>query len=257
MKKYTANIAQKLKRKKSGFALLLLFAAVLLTACKKEKTEENDGELNVKSEIVSSKEAVIGSGVLSKKEIELAAQVYSFTAEDISVSSGTLKIYISEASKASIIEADDNVLEDFSLEVDENSKTITLKADSKKTYKNLNCTVTVCAAVDSITAGGVSDISYTASREGNIRITAKQAARVEAAGTCTRAEYDISGAAVLNAFELKAEQVQVRAEGSSKANVYAEASIKIEALKASTVNYSGNPKTVEDYADSTASIQKK
>ncbi|MBK8444145.1 MAG: DUF2807 domain-containing protein [Sphingobacteriales bacterium] len=73
----------------------------------------------------------------------------------------------------------------------------------------------------------------------NLDVNVSGAANIELHGMVNKADYDLSGACKLKAYDLKAKTVSVDASGACSAQVYAEESINADASGPSSIRYRG------------------
>ncbi len=234
-------------RKKALLVLAVCMTGIMFVCgCGEKKVIINNGKNIVKN-----------SGSTAQKTVEIPEGVYSFSVDEISMNQGSVTVSITPENGESVIEVNEDVLEDFSLEVDADNKTLKLVGDKGKSYENLQCHVTLCASVDSVEVCGAIKVVYEVpSNTESIRIRADGACQVDAKGSCVNSEYEVGGVSVLDAAGITAEHVTVKADGTAKASVYASQSLDAKASGVSSISYSGDPEDVTEEADGVAKIEK-
>ncbi len=227
-----------------------------LSACKKGNDFRSNTAFNTGG---NYDKKVDGSGKMSESSFQIPdGHYYKLILTGISSSDSTFKVNIASSGNNATIKADDNVIEDFQLDVDDKAGTITLLTDKKTMYNKINCTILINAAINAIEAEGAAVIEYNAPvNADNIEITLRGVCSMTASGSADKAEYDLSGTTVLKANALAANEVTVRAAGVSNAEVCADSVLNAKASGTSGITYSGDPETVNDSISGMASITKK
>lgn len=227
-----------------------------LSACGKKGGTKADTVTNVGG---SYDKTVDGSGKISACNFRIPdGQNYKFILSGISSSNSNIKVNIASSGNTAVIEADDNVIGDFHIDVDEKAGTIKFSADKKTMYRKIDCTISINAAVNSVEADGAAVIEYNAPENADkVEIRLSGVCSMSAEGTANKTVYDLSGTSVLKADGLAANEVTVNASGVSKAEVCANIILNAEASGTSTIRYSGDPDTVNDSVSGLSSIRKK
>lgn len=227
-----------------------------LSACGKEGNAGADAVMNMGGVY---EKTVDGSGRMSTSNFQIPdGQNYKLILSGINSSDSNVKVNIASSGNNAVIEADDNVIYDFHIDIDEQAGTITFSADKKTMYNKINCTIAINAAVDSVEAGGAAVIEYNAPENtDNVKIKLSGVCSMTAAGTADKAVYELSGTSVLKADGLVANEVTVSASGVSKAEVHANSILNAESSGTSSIMYSGDPDTVNDSVSGVSSISKK
>lgn len=203
-------------------------------------------------------ETTAGSGKLTDKTVEIPDGTYAFSVEGIQLVQSSLQVNIVPEAGNSSIKVDDNVIDDFELDVDENGKTIKLQANGEGAYQKIDCTVTLHADISSIDVGGVTRVDYTVpDNTEHAEIRAEGSSVVTVSGSCTDVIFRLSGASVVDASKLEASNAEVETEGSTKLDLHCGDSLKANASGASEINYAGNPGDVEHEVSGTASVNEK
>lgn len=227
-----------------------------LSAC----GEKNNIDSGIAVDIDGSYDKTVdGSGKMFTSDFQIPdSQNYKFIISSISSSNATFKVNIASSGNSAVIEADDNVIGDFHLDVDEQAGTITFSADKKNMYNKINCTITINAAVNAVEAEGAAVIEYNAPENAeNVEFKLSGVCSMTALGMADKAFYDLSDTSVLKADGLSANEVTVKASGVSNAEVHANSVLNAEASGTSIITYSGDPVTVNDNASGVSSIMKK
>lgn len=244
------------KKKVVKLLMLAALGAVVASGCGKEDKIESkiisgDGSVIVSDNAI---ETETGSGKEAEKELEIPEGTYKFSVENFTVMNSSFQINLVPGESSSI-KVDDNVLDDFGLEVDEEKKELTFKTSSEGAYTGIHCTVTIGVDVDSVQVGGVANVAYTVPESvGTVSIHAEGSSNVTAKGECQSVSYDVLGAANVDGTELKCTDGEIKAEGSAMLKVNCSGSLKISASGASQVTYSGNPAQVEKEISGSASV---
>lgn len=227
-----------------------------LSACGKDGKTGGDVVINIGG---NYEKTVDGSGKMSTNDFQIPdGQNYKLIFSGVSSTNSSFTVNIASSGSSAAIEADDNVIGDFNLDVNEQTGTIIFSADNKNLYNNVSCTVSINAAVTSVEADGAAVLTYnTPENADSIGITLSGACSMTAAGTANSAVYEVTGASVLKAYGLAADSVTVSLSGTSNAEVHADGVLKAEAAGTSSIIYSGDPDTVNKDASGTASITKR
>ena len=101
---------------------------------------------------------------------------------------------------------------------------------------------------------GASQANLDVNVSGIFKLDVKGASKVDLRGTSNIFSVNGIGASDINAYELKAKQVDVHVAGASHAKVFATESIKAEAFGASEIDCKGNPKNVKKSDGGASSI---
>lgn len=98
---------------------------------------------------------VDGSGKITSKSFDIPDNLnYRLIVSSISMSNSSVKVNIVSSETNAVIEADDNVIDDFRFDVDKESNTISLSANKATMYNKINCTVNINAPINYIEADG-------------------------------------------------------------------------------------------------------
>ena len=101
-----------------------------------------------------------------------------------------------------------------------------------------------------VTADGVTGDA----EEKGLRLSASGASQVTARGGCVRLAAEASGASVVDANDLLAQEARARATGASTVKLFAARSVEVTASGASTVRVAGHPKNVRRESSGGSSI---
>ena len=197
--------------------VLVLFVILLsLTACQKY--------------------GVRGNGNLTTE----TRSIENFTAIE---AGGIFRVYVEIGESASLkIEAEENLMGFIKAKV----KGSTLVLDLKK---NINpkehVTVYVTTPdLERVESSGASKIYVENIDSDYFKLDLSGAGKVKLVGKTDRFIADISGAANLDAFDLKCEDVDIDMSGASKAEIYCDGILKTDISGVGKVVYDGNPKNV-------------
>lgn len=170
--------------------------------------------------------------------------------------SGIFQVEIVSGKEYSVeVQADDNLIHLIETNVDGDSLKIELseKASPKSdmivriTAPNIERVETTGAA--KVTANGISNESFAIESTG--------ASKVSLSGETAKLDIDITGASLVDAEQMKAGDVDVKASGASKINVNVSGELHTEASGASRIVYSGEPRSIDNHASGASSISKK
>lgn len=190
-----------------------------------------------------------GSGVRKSEKRDLK----TFSAVD---TTGAYEVQISCQKPASFeIEADDNILPLIKTEVRDG----VLYVSSQESYNSAKA-VTLRIALPELSAvssRGAGDISVTDANSNDLKIESTGAASIKAAGKVKTATFSSTGAGDIDASRLVAEKTKVTVTGAASVNVYASEQLDVSVSGAGSVNYSGNPKTVNKGVSGFGSVNKK
>lgn len=153
------------------------------------------------------------------------------------------------------VEADDNLLSHVKTEVNGDTLKIYTE-DSISTKTNINVKISM-PELKKIDASGASKVNITGVTADSLELKASGASKVTVAGEAKNLKADASGASTINAENLKATKADVDSNGASKIIVSALDELNAEASGASSVTYTGDPKSIKQDASGASSINKK
>lgn len=131
--------------------------------------------------------------------------------------------------------------------------------DTKKNIsprKEIKIKITV-PSLERLESSGACDVYVESISGDKFTLDLSGAGSVEVNGKVDRLDVDISGAASVNAKNLKARDTRVSLSGASSADVYASEFIDASVSGVGTINYYGNPKDVKSDISGIGSIHKK
>lgn len=173
-----------------------------------------------------------------------------------------------------VLRTDDNLVEH--IDVSSADDTLSIALDRSVGDATLQADLTVpAAALASIEVIGASSLTATdpitsaqlrmrtggASRAfvvvtgDTFDVTADGASVVNAGGSVTSLSVDARGASTLQLSELAAQSVEVTADGASRVDVTASGELLVRAGGASTVRYSGSPRSVEREVSGASTVE--
>lgn len=215
--------------------LLLVVLAVSLTACgsiKNDGAEGTKGSGNVKTETRNL------SGFKKIKADSAVALEVSFKPE-YSVT----------------LEGDDNILPQFTTEVDGDKLIITSKG-KVTTQSRVKVRITM-PELTFLDLNGAVDATVTGVKGENLEVDANGASRLKIDGEVRELDADATGASKFGGDDLKVENAKVKANGASYIIVNASGELKAEANGASGIMYIGEPRKLEQQSAGASSITKK
>lgn len=250
--------AFKLNSKKISMTAILTALIMIcpMTGCGKDDNVQPNIVIDMNNDYENT---VDGSGKMTSKSFDISDNLnYRLIVSSISMSNSSIKVNIVSSGTDAVIEADDNVIDDFKFETDKESNTISLAADKATMYNKINCTVNINAPINYIEADGGIQIEYTAPEKlETFEVDLSGSCSLTASGTADSGVYNMSGSSLLNAVDLKAAEVKVNTSGVSKAEVYAEKNLDAEASGTSSITYYAEPEILNKNASGMASIDKK
>jgi len=209
-----------------------------------------------------------GNGNVIKETREIS----SFDAIDVG---GAFNVILTQGNTESlIIEADENLLPIIRTSVNgrtlritteeniRNSKALNLFINFKDIDKldisgacNLECTNELSFSTLKIEASGASDIDLDLTAE-ILLCDYSGASEINLTGKVRECEFEVSGASEIDAYDLVAEEIELRASGASEAKLHATESLRIRASGASSVRYMGDP-IVDSNVSGAGSVKKR
>lgn len=192
---------------------------------------------------------VKGSGNRKTEKRDLAA----FKAID---TTGAYEVELTCQKPASFeIEADDNILPLIKTEVRDGVLYVT----SEKSYNpsravRLRLNLPELIAVSSRGAG---EINVQDAKSDDLKIESAGAASIKAAGKVKSVTISSAGAGDIDSSRLQAEKARVTVAGAASVNVFASEQLDVSVSGVGSVNYSGNPKTVNKSVSGIGSVNKK
>ncbi len=152
------------------------------------------------------------------------------------------------------IEADDNILPLIKTDVHDG----VLSVSSDERYNSGKAVVLRITRPEltELTSRGAGDITIADVNNDNLKIESLGAASVKAAGKVKAAEISSTGAGDIDAVKLQAVTAKVKVTGAANVNVFASDQLDVSVTGVGSVNYSGNPKTVNKSVGGLGSVNK-
>lgn len=240
-----------MRLKKAMAAVLSATVLATFTACRGDM-QTTTYDFNLPDNF---SEVKTGSGESVKQDISLEDGVYEFSIGYINYSGSDIKVEIDPYAEESYIERDENLVDDVTLSIDEESKTIVLEGKSGVMYDNLNCKIKLAAKVASVEIKGDVFVDYTVPHGvEDVRISAGGTCVVEAKGVCTSGLYTLTGDARLYASDVITDRSKVNVSGTSMAEVFAKNALDANATGSSTIIYHGSPSSTIKTASGRSTI---
>ncbi len=192
---------------------------------------------------------VQGSGVRKTEKRDLG----SFTSIQ---ASGAYEMKVTCQQPASFeIEGDDNILPLIKTEVRDG----VLHIHNEKSY---NPTTVIMiriglADLNRFATDGAGDVSITNVKNEKLSVNSTGATRIKAEGQTKLIEINVSGAAKIDASNLRAERATVTVNGAAHVDVYASQQLDATVAGVGQVNYDGNPGIVNKNVTGLGSVNKK
>ena len=212
--------------------LLVLWAALALTvsSCQFTRGLKGSGNLKTEKRTVASFKAIDATGAY---EVDVVCQ------KPVNVE----------------IETDDNILPLIKTEVRDGVLYVT----SQERY-NATKGVTLRISVPDLTAissHGAGDIKIADASSNELKIDSTGAASVKATGKAKSLTISSTGAGDVDTSKLQAGKVRVSVSGAASIDVYASEQLDVSVSGVGSVNYSGNPKTVNKNVSGLGSVNQK
>ena len=243
----------------SLFSKAILFACVLfIISCDNMTVSTGDGS-----------EKVEGSGKLGSEVREIS------TFDQIKIE-GVFNVFLSQKDKESIrVEADENILPLVLTSVENNVLTVKLKDNTSiSKMKKINVYISM-VNISSLKSEGVGMLNCEnqlnlnslelnlsgvgASRlnleVGTLTIKSELVGALFLTGTAKDVTVKHNGIGAFEAFDLKAEKLNIETDGVGKAEVFASSELIIEANGVGGVKYKGNPKTKNIKSEGVGSVE--
>ena len=189
-----------------------------------------------------------GSGVRKSEKRELKP----FNAID---TTGAYEVHITCQKPVSFeIEADDNILPIIKTEVRDGI----LVVNSDERYHSGRAIVLriTLPELTAVTSRGAGDVTIADVNGDDLKIESLGAASVKAAGKVKTAVISSTGAGDIYATKLQAVSAKVNVTGAATVNVFASEQLDVSVAGVGSVNYSGNPKTVNKNVGGFGSVNK-
>lgn len=210
--------------------LLVLFPAVLLLAACNFRGVRGSGDLDRETRNVEN-----------FKEIEVG---------------GAFEVFVKVGESTSLeIEGDDNLLQYIRTRV----KGDRLEIDTRKNIrpkKDLIIRITT-PELEKIISSGASTVSVSNINSEVFKIILSGASSINLDGSTDKFRVEMSGAGSLDAYNLKAKDVDISISGACSADVYASEYLDAEVSGVGSIEYAGNPSKVNTNVSGVGSISRK
>ncbi len=153
------------------------------------------------------------------------------------------------------VEADDNLLQFIKTEV--NGDTLVIKTDKRFSTRNPVRVRISAPDIENLEVSGASKLSLVNLKNDSLRVDSSGASKIKVDGETKNLSVELSGASRLDAENLKTENADIDASGASNANVFVSDGLKADLSGASSVVYSGNPKSVDKKTSGASSVKNK
>jgi len=192
---------------------------------------------------------VKGSGNRKSEKRDLPA----FKAVD---TTGAYEIEVTCQKPASFeIEADDNILPLIKTDVRDG----VLYVSNQQRYNSRRAVALRISLPEliAVSSRGAGDITVSDAKSDDLKIESTGAASVKAAGKVSSVAISSAGAGDLDTSRLMATKASVTVAGAASVNVYASDQLDVTVSGVGSVDYSGNPKTVNKNVTGFGSVNKK
>lgn len=153
------------------------------------------------------------------------------------------------------VEADDNLLSLIKTEV--SGDVLKISSKDKISPKTKILVKVSMPELDSLNVSGASAATATNLKADLLKLEASGASKIKVEGQANILESNASGASGIDAEGLKVENADVEASGASNTTVSATNDLKANASGASTIYYTGEPKSVSPKSSGASSVKKK
>lgn len=152
------------------------------------------------------------------------------------------------------VETDDNILPLVRTEVEDGVLKIRREGHFSSNGKVLIRIFT--PNIENLEVSGASKIFVNDVNNDFLNLDVSGASKIDINGKTNRLKIDLSGASRINAVNLTAENVSVEASGASKIDVFVSDELYADLSGASRLNYSGEPKNVQEKTSGASSVNK-
>ena len=153
------------------------------------------------------------------------------------------------------IEADDNILPLIKTDVHDGVLTVT-NDESYNSTKAVTLRISV-PELNEVISRGTGEIKISDAAGEKLRLESMGAASFDASGKVKSVEISSTGAGKIDATSLQAEKAKVDVTGAASVDVYASDQLDVKVSGAGSVEYSGNPKTVNKSVAGIGSVSPK
>ena len=153
------------------------------------------------------------------------------------------------------IEADDNILPLIKTEVRDG----VLYVSNQQHYRSRRAVALRISLPEliAVSSRGAGDITVSDAKSDDLKIESTGAASVKAAGKVSSVAISSAGAGDIDTSRLMATKASVTVAGAASVNVYASDQLDVTVSGVGSVDYSGNPKTVNKNVTGFGSVNKK
>ncbi|HYX31458.1 MAG TPA: head GIN domain-containing protein [Pyrinomonadaceae bacterium] len=179
--------------------------------------------------------------------------VKSFNAID---TTGAYEINITCQKTAGVqLEADDNLLPLIKTEVRDG---ILFVSSDQQFHSSKAPTLRITVSdLAKVASHGAGEISIADANSSQLDLDSTGAASIDATGTAKSVTISSTGAGKIDTSKLHAEKAHVTVNGAASVDVYASDQLDVEVAGASSVTYSGHPKTVNKHVSGIGSVSSK
>lgn len=149
--------------------------------------------------------------------------------------------------------ADENLLP--YIETDVKNNVLRIKTREKISSKNPLLIKVSAPDLKSLDASGVARVSLVNVNNESLDVDVSGASTVDIEGTTRNATIDVSGASRLNAEKLQTENANIDASGASNININVSNELSADLSGASSVRYSGSPRSVKKDLSGASSVR--
>jgi len=195
----------------------------------------------------------IGSEQSSGKMASETRDLAGFRAVDVG---GVFQVEITAGKDHGVeVEADDNLLQFITTEVDDG----VLKIGTKCRLKTDNpIRVRVSAPdIDDLEVSGAASVTLSGLKNDGLEVDSSGASKIKVTGETVKFVVDVSGATKVDGENLQAENVTVEASGASHVKVSVSGNLRADTSGASSVVYSGTPKDIVKKTSGASSVSPK
>lgn len=236
-------------KKKTIAVVMTLIAGLGLSGC------GNNGKVIINGK--NTDEAIKASGVMKQTEFSLKDETYGLTlgGSDFINFKGKLEINESLDDKI-IIKADDNVVDNFSADIDEKSKKIDVIFNSEELYSDVNAEIIIGVPINDINVSGTYDINYDNCSTENIALDFSGNCNGDIIGKFVNANITASGSSLIS-LNGSAENIKVSASGNTKISLCESKNLEVSASGNSGIEYSGSPEIKKNLSGNAVLNKKK
>jgi hypothetical protein len=226
--------------KKIGFIAFL--TALAIGSIFSAKAGFNSFHINIGSGVRGS-----GNSVAENRDVDEFSAIQTSGAVNVEV--------IVQKDYSVTVEADDNLLEHIKTETD--GDTLKIYSEGNISPKSKITVKISMPEINSLGVSGASTVLVSNVNSDSIKLKASGASKIKIDGTVKTLESEASGASKIDAENLKAENVDVEANGASSTIVAASNEVHAEASGASNISYTGDAKNVFQKSSGASSVKKK